>query len=84
MKEKKRGTAPSAPQPPVRDGERALVCLKRALKIAHAAQQQLAAALRGSDTAPASLFVEILNHYLFYFGEGMPGITASVLQVRIP
>ena len=78
----KAGTPPSAPQPPVRDGERVLVCLKRALKTAHAAQQQLAAALRGADTAPASLFVEILNHYLFYFDQGMPGITPSVLQAR--
>lgn len=80
----KAGTPPSAPQPPVRDGERVLVCLKRALKTAHAAQQQLAAALRGADTAPASLFVEILNHYLFYFDQGMPGITPSVLQARAP
>ena len=78
----KASTPPSAPQPPVRDGERVLVCLKRALKTAHAAQQQLAAALRGADTAPASLFVEILNHYLFYFDQGMPGITPSVLQAR--
>ncbi len=76
-------TPPAAAQPPVRDGERVLVCLKRALKTAHAAQQQLAAALKGADTAPASLFVEILNHYLFYFGQGMPGITPSVLQARV-
>jgi len=75
-------TLPAAAQPPVRDGERVLVCLKRALKTAHAAQQQLAAALKGADTAPAALFVEILNHYLFYFGQGMPGITPSVLQAR--
>ena len=80
----KTATPPSARQPPVRDGERVLVCLKRALKTAHAAQQQLAAALRGADTAPASLFVEILNHYLFYFDQGMPGITPSVLQARAP
>ena len=80
----KAATPLSARQPPVRDGERVLVCLKRALKTAHAAQQQLAAALRGADTAPASLFVEILNHYLFYFDQGMPGITPSVLQARAP
>ena len=26
--------------------------------------------------------MEILNHYLFYFDQGMPGITPSVLQAR--
>lgn len=65
----------------VRDGEHVMVCLKRALKIAHAAQQQLAIALRSSDTTPASLFVEILNHYLYYFDQGLTLISSSVLQV---
>ena len=58
-----------------------MVCLKRALKIAHAAQQQLAIALRQSDTLPAALFVEILNHYLYYFDQGLTLITSAVLQV---
>ena len=66
----------------VRDGERVMVCLKRALKIAHAAQQQLAIALRSADTTPASLFVEILNHYLYYYDQGLSLISASVLQAR--
>ena len=35
---------------PVRDGEHVMVCLKRALKITHAAQQQLAVALKASDS----------------------------------
>lgn len=65
----------------VRDGESVMKCLKRALKITHAAQQQLAVALRSSDTMPAMLFVEILNHYLYYFDQGLPLISASVLQV---
>lgn len=58
-----------------------MVCLKRALKIAHAAQQQLAVALRSSDTVPAWLFVEILNHYLYYYDQGLSLISVSVLQV---
>lgn len=58
-----------------------MMCLKRALKIAHAAQQQTAVARRANDTEPVSLFVEILNHYIFYFEAGLPTITASVLQV---
>ena len=65
----------------VRDGDQVMVCLKRALKIAHAAQQQLAIALRQSDTLPAALFVEILNHYLYYFDQGLTLITSTVLQV---
>ncbi len=66
----------------VRDGDQVMVCLKRALKIAHAAQQQLAIALRQSDTLPAALFVEILNHYLYYFDQGLALISSTVLQVR--
>ncbi len=65
----------------VRDGDQVMVCLKRALKIAHAAQQQLAIALRQSDTMPAALFVEILNHYLYYFDQGLALISSTVLQV---
>ena len=65
----------------VRDGERVMVCLKRALKIAHAAQQQLAIALKSNDTTPASLFVEVLNHYLYYYDQGLALISSSVLQV---
>ncbi|BDA44236.1 probable vacuolar protein sorting-associated protein 35 [Coccomyxa sp. Obi] len=74
------GSGPSALQPPVQDGEHVMMCLKRALKIAHAAQQQLAVALRSSDTLPAWLFVEILNHYLYYYDQGLTSISASVLQ----
>lgn len=68
----------------VRDGDQVMVCLKRALKIAHAAQQQLAVATRQSDSLPAALFVEILNHYLYYFDQGLTLISSTVLQVNIP
>ena len=57
--------------------------MKRALKIAHAAQQQSAVARRAADTEPVSLFVEILNHYMYYFEQALPNITPSVLQVRL-
>eukprot|EP00891_Asterochloris_glomerata_P001826 jgi/Astpho2/1826/e_gw1.00038.20.1_t len=66
--------------PPVRDAEGVMTCLKRALKIANAAQQQLAVALKAADTGPVLLFVEILNQYLYYFEERLPSITTSVLQ----
>lgn len=68
-------------QPRVHDADNVLSCLKRALKIANAAQQQLAVALKASDTSPAFLYVEILNQYLYYFEKGLPNITPSVMQV---
>ena len=68
-------------QPLVHDADNVLSCLKRALKIANAAQQQLAVALKSADTAPAFLYVEILNQYLYYFDQGLPNITSSVMQV---
>ncbi|KAL4440093.1 hypothetical protein ABPG75_003094 [Micractinium tetrahymenae] len=82
----------------VRDEQGVLSCLKRALKIANAAQQQLAVAARprprsatpGSNAppgsapalvaSPGSLFVEILDHYLFFFDQGCGQITTAVLQ----
>lgn len=68
-------------QPPVRAPESVMTCLKRALKIAHAAQQQLAVAMKTKDATPVLLFVDILNHYIYYFEQGLPTITPSVLQV---
>ncbi|GAQ84640.1 VPS35B VPS35 homolog B [Klebsormidium nitens] len=61
-----------------RDGERVLLCLKRALRIANAAQQQ-ANATRGSG-GPVTLFVEILNKYLYHFDKGNQQVTTTVLQ----
>lgn len=62
----------------MKDGERVLLCLKRALRIANAAQQMSNAA-RGS-TGSVTLFVEILNKYLYFFEKGNPQITASTIQ----
>ena len=70
-------------QPAVRDPDSVMTCLKRALKIAHAAQQQLAVAMKTKDTTPVLLFVEILNNYIYYFEQGLPTITPSVLQVGL-
>ncbi|CAN7123385.1 unnamed protein product [Brassica rapa subsp. narinosa] len=49
----------------IKDGERALLCLRRALRIANAAQQ-MANATRGSS-GPVTLFVEILNKYIYFY-----------------
>ena len=66
----------------VRDGAVVMTCLKRALKVANAAQQQLAmSAKRTGLSEPVRLYVDILNQYLFFFDQGVPNITVSVLQV---
>ena len=38
--------------------------------------------MQARDTLPVQLFVEILNHYLYYYEQGLPNITTSVLQVQ--
>ncbi|TMW88113.1 vacuolar protein sorting-associated protein 35B-like isoform X1 [Solanum pennellii] len=65
----------------IKDGERVLLCLKRSLRIANAAQQQ-ANVTRGSS-GPVTLFVEILNKYLYFFEKGNPQITSSAIQSLI-
>ncbi|KAJ4841340.1 Vacuolar protein sorting-associated protein 35A [Turnera subulata] len=65
----------------MKDGERVLLCLKRALRIANAAQQMSSAA-RGS-TGSVTLFVEILNKYLYFFEKGNPQITVAAIQSLI-
>lgn len=66
----------------VNDGKGVLACLKRALKFAHAAQQQLAVADRRQESAsvPGQLFVEILNAYLYFFDRGVAEVTAEAVQ----
>ncbi|XP_038714645.1 vacuolar protein sorting-associated protein 35B-like isoform X2 [Tripterygium wilfordii] len=65
----------------IKDGERVLLCLKRALRIANAAQQ-MASVTRGSS-GPVTLFVEILNKYLYFFEKGNPQITSTAIQSLI-
>ncbi|XP_021902475.1 vacuolar protein sorting-associated protein 35B-like isoform X2 [Carica papaya] len=65
-------------QDDIKDGERVLLCLKRALRIANAAQQ-MASVARGSS-GPVTLFVEILNKYLYFFEKGNPQITSAAIQ----
>ncbi|XVF35937.1 hypothetical protein REPUB_Repub19eG0014900 [Reevesia pubescens] len=64
-----------------KDGERVLLCLKRALRIANAAQQ-MASVARGSS-GPVTLFVEILNKYLYFFEKGNQQITGAAIQSLI-
>ncbi|KAH1224035.1 Vacuolar protein sorting-associated protein 35A [Glycine max] len=62
----------------MKDGERVLLCLKRALRIANAAQQ-MANAARGS-TGSVMLFIEILNKYLYFFEKGNLQVTVAAIQ----
>ncbi|KAE9606625.1 hypothetical protein Lal_00025851 [Lupinus albus] len=65
----------------MKDGERVLLCLKRALRIANAAQQMSNAA-RG-NTGSVVLFIEILNKYLYFFEKGIPEVTIASIQSLI-
>ncbi|PSS31240.1 Vacuolar protein sorting-associated protein like [Actinidia chinensis var. chinensis] len=62
----------------IKDGERVLLCLKRSLRIANAAQQ-MANVARGSN-GPVTLFVEILNKYLYFFEKENTQITSAAIQ----
>lgn len=82
-----------------------MASLKRALKIANSAKQQVngslkqhgpnrqgwyetlyrscyqvAATARTNDSSYVSLYIEIFEHYVFYFDRGVENFTASVLQ----
>jgi hypothetical protein len=82
---------PRAPgrQPPVRDADKVMAALKRALKVVGAVKQQrkaagLLGAARGAAHAePASaaaLYLDILNQYLYYFSAGAETMTPGVVQ----
>ncbi|KAK7367269.1 hypothetical protein VNO80_09278 [Phaseolus coccineus] len=62
----------------MKDGERVLLCLKRALRIANAAQQ-MANAARG-NAGSVMLFIEILNKYLYFFEKGNLQVTVAAIQ----
>ncbi|XP_055826058.1 vacuolar protein sorting-associated protein 35A-like [Solanum dulcamara] len=64
-----------------KDGERVLLCLKRALRIANAAQQ-MSNATRGSSGS-VLLFIEILNKYLYFYEKGVTQITVASIQSLI-
>ncbi|KAL4569052.1 hypothetical protein LXL04_024679 [Taraxacum kok-saghyz] len=62
----------------IKDGERVLLCLKRALRIANAAQQ-MANVTKGSSGSVV-LFIEILNKYLYFFEKGNTQITVASIE----
>jgi len=84
--------AVAAAQPPVRDASKVMAGLKRALKAVGAAKQQLAASGlaaraaggvdkgKGAGAVHLGLYVEIANHYLYYFEKGVGEMSPSVVS----
>lgn len=72
-------TADEGSGEPVRNGQGVLKTLKRALKTANALQGQLSFSRKADNSEQAAtLFVEILNSYLFFYSESCPQITSKV------
>ncbi len=74
-------------QPPVRDAQKVMAALKRALKIVSMAKQQRAATGaaglglgRGDGHSHLALYLDILNQYLYYFDQGVETMGAGVVQ----
>uniref|UniRef100_A0A383WCT9 Vacuolar protein sorting-associated protein 35 n=1 Tax=Tetradesmus obliquus TaxID=3088 RepID=A0A383WCT9_TETOB len=69
-------------QPPVRDAQKVMAGLKRALKVVAAAKQQRAATARGGKGGAQHLplYVEIVNHYLYYLARGVESMSVGVVQ----
>ncbi|KAF6259319.1 vacuolar protein sorting-associated protein 35 [Scenedesmus sp. NREL 46B-D3] len=69
-------------QPPVRDAQKVMAGLKRALKVVAAAKQQRAATVRGGKGGAQHLplYVEIVNHYLYYLARGVESMSVGVVQ----
>jgi vacuolar protein sorting-associated protein 35 len=69
-------------QPPVRDAQKVMAGLKRALKVVAAAKQQRAATVRGGKVGAQHLplYVEIVNHYLYYLARGVESMSVGVVQ----
>lgn len=64
----------------LKDGERVVLCLKRAQKIADAVQKMANASRGASSTGSVSLYVELLNKYLYFLEKGNPQVTGETIQ----
>ncbi|XP_013604421.1 PREDICTED: vacuolar protein sorting-associated protein 35C [Brassica oleracea var. oleracea] len=64
----------------LKDGERVVLCLKRAQKIADAVQKMANASRGASSTGFVSLYVELLNKYLYFLEKGNPQVTGETIQ----
>ncbi|CAE6075856.1 unnamed protein product [Arabidopsis arenosa] len=64
----------------LKDGERVVLCLKRAQRIADAVQQMANASRGTSSTGSVALYVELLNKYLYFLEKGNPQVTGDTIQ----
>ncbi|KAG7565274.1 Vacuolar protein sorting-associated protein 35 [Arabidopsis suecica] len=64
----------------LKDGERVVLCLKRAQRIADAVQLMANASRGTSSTGSVALYVELLNKYLYYLEKGNPQVTGDTIQ----
>ncbi|CAL9246796.1 unnamed protein product [Arabidopsis halleri] len=64
----------------LKDGERVVLCLKRAQRIADAVQQMANASRGTSSTGSVALYVELLNKYLYFLEKGNPQLTGDTIQ----
>ncbi|CAN8254750.1 unnamed protein product [Cochlearia groenlandica] len=64
----------------LKDGERVVLCLKRAQRIADAVQQMTSASRGTSSTGSVDLYVELLNKYLYFLEKGNPQVTSDTIQ----
>uniref|UniRef100_A0A1J3J294 Vacuolar protein sorting-associated protein 35 n=1 Tax=Noccaea caerulescens TaxID=107243 RepID=A0A1J3J294_NOCCA len=64
----------------LKDGERVVLCLKRAQRIADAVQQMASAARGIGSTRSVDLYVELLNKYLYFLEKGNPQVTGDIIQ----
>ncbi|CAA7019334.1 unnamed protein product [Microthlaspi erraticum] len=64
----------------LKDGERVVLCLKRAQRIADAVQQMANAARGIGSTRSVDLYVELLNKYLYFLEKGNPQVTGDTIQ----
>ncbi|VVB05331.1 unnamed protein product [Arabis nemorensis] len=64
----------------LKDGERVVLCLKRAQRIADAVQQMANASRGTSSTGSVALYVELLNKYLYFLEKGNPQVTGDIIQ----
>ncbi|XP_023639307.1 vacuolar protein sorting-associated protein 35C [Capsella rubella] len=64
----------------LKDGERVVLCLKRAQRIADAVQKMANASRGTSSTGSVALYVELLNKYLYFLEKGNSEVTGDTIQ----
>ncbi|XP_010515537.1 PREDICTED: vacuolar protein sorting-associated protein 35C [Camelina sativa] len=64
----------------LKDGERVVLCLKRAQRIADTVQKMTNASRGTSSTGSVALYVELLNKYLYFLEKGNTEVTGDTIK----